>query len=182
LASSVLPTPAGPSTSSGLPRRSARKTVVATAGEARYPASARLAETSSTEVNNARTSGWAGTAASAPARAPGPIQALAHRSVTGSPGVSRPHPVTGRAAAGSAARQHDLQGARPVHPLHPVQLDVAGRRGTGDPGQRPGRVEPLQGPRDGGDDLPGDPHDADVVVGHQGDPAPPLVGGAVQHD
>ena len=35
LASSVLPTPAGPSTSSGLPRRSARKTVVAVAASVR---------------------------------------------------------------------------------------------------------------------------------------------------
>src|SRR4051812_7252836 len=51
LASSVLPVPAGPSTSSGLPSRSARKTVVAICASGRYPASASRFSTSPTEEN-----------------------------------------------------------------------------------------------------------------------------------
>ena len=41
LASSVLPTPAGPSTRIGFSMRSARKTAVAISFEGRYPASSR---------------------------------------------------------------------------------------------------------------------------------------------
>src|SRR5919112_1771142 len=51
LASSVLPTPAGPSTSSGLPSRSARKTVVAIEWSGRYPAADSRVVTSATSAN-----------------------------------------------------------------------------------------------------------------------------------
>src|SRR5215213_3194076 len=51
LASSVLPVPAGPSTSSGLPSRSARKTVVAIWASGRYPAVDSRLPTSATEEN-----------------------------------------------------------------------------------------------------------------------------------
>src|SRR3954449_5384283 len=51
LASSVLPVPAGPSTSSGLPSRSARKTVVAICASGRYPALESRLLTSATEEN-----------------------------------------------------------------------------------------------------------------------------------
>src|SRR3954452_13524590 len=51
-ASSVLPVPAGPSTSSGLPSRSARNTVVAICASGRYPAVASRLLTSATEANS----------------------------------------------------------------------------------------------------------------------------------
>src|SRR3954447_20350535 len=50
-ASSVLPVPAGPSTSSGLPNRSARNTVVAICASGRYPAVDSRLLTSATEEN-----------------------------------------------------------------------------------------------------------------------------------
>src|SRR5262245_47986041 len=65
------------------------------------------------------------------------------------------------------AHQHHLQGARTVHPLDPVELDVAGGGRPGDPGERAGRIETLQGLGHGRHDLPGDTHDADVVVGDE---------------
>src|SRR3954468_1862967 len=52
LASSVFPTPAGPSTSSGLPSRSARNTVVAICASGRYPAVDSRLLTSPTEANS----------------------------------------------------------------------------------------------------------------------------------
>src|SRR3954466_15663087 len=51
LASSVLPTPAGPSPDSGVPSRSARKTVVAIWWSGRYPAADSRVVTSATSAN-----------------------------------------------------------------------------------------------------------------------------------
>ena len=66
--------------------------------------------------------------------------------------------------------------------LHPVQFDVAGRRRSADPGQRTGRVEPFEGLRHRVHHLLGHTYDADVVVGYEGDPAPPLSRTRVEDD
>lgn len=44
------------------------------------------------------------------------------------------------ALTGRSADEDDLEGARPVHTLDPVQLDVAGRGRPADPGERAARV------------------------------------------
>jgi hypothetical protein len=63
---------------------------------------------------------------------------------------------TERAAGGD---EDDLEGARAVHALDPVQFDVAGGGRAADPGERAARVQPGQGLRDQGDHLLG-PDDA----------------------
>src|ERR1700722_1103980 len=56
LASCVLPVPAGPSMSSGLPSRAARLTTPAILSSARYPAAARPARTDAVSANTPATS------------------------------------------------------------------------------------------------------------------------------
>ena len=46
-----------------------------------------------------------------------------------------------RRAADFLADHDDVKGARPMDALDPVELDVAGRRRTADPGLRTVRVE-----------------------------------------
>src|SRR5207247_9052446 len=77
--------------------------------------------------------------------------------------------------------QDDVEGARAVHALDPVQLDVAGGgRAAGAGGRAPG-VPPGQGLGDQGDDLVG-PYQAQVVVGDEGQCTPALGRGAVEDD
>ena len=52
-----------------------------------------------------------------------------------------------RADDGRLADDHDVEHPRAVDALDPLELDVAGRRGAADPGQRPPGVEAHRGPR-----------------------------------
>ena len=74
-----------------------------------------------------------------------------------------------------------MQVAGAVHPLDPVELDVAGRGRPTDPGEWPARIEPGHGLRYRRDHLLGTQH-ADVQVGQERDDPPPLVGRGVEHD
>ena len=60
-----------------------------------------------------------------------------------------------------------------MHALHPVQLDVAGRAGPADHGQRSGRLQSGQRLGDIGNDLVGE-DDAEVVVRDQREDATTL--------
>src|SRR4029077_10491769 len=77
--------------------------------------------------------------------------------------------------------QDDLEGAGAVHPLDPVQFDVAGGRRAADPGQGASGVQPGQGLGDQADDLVG-PDQAQVVVGDQRQGATSLVRRTVEDD
>ena len=61
---------------------------------------------------------------------------------------------------------HDVERPRAVHALDPAELDVAGRAGPADPGERARRVQRRDRVGHGGDDLPG-AHHRQVVVRHQ---------------
>ena len=73
------------------------------------------------------------------------------------------------------------QGAGPVYALDAVELDVAGRRGAGDPGERAVRAQPREGGRHVVDDVLG-AHQADACVGHQRVRTPPAQRAALQND
>jgi hypothetical protein len=68
-----------------------------------------------------------------------------------------------------------------VYALHPLELDVAGRGRSADPGQRALRGQDGQRLADQRHDLAG-VHDAQVVVGHERDRPPALAGRPVEHD
>ncbi len=102
------------------------------------------------------------------ARRPG---AAPHR--RGTPAEPRPDQAW-LTRARSAADQDHLERARAVHALDPLQLDVAGSGRAADPGQRAAGPAGQSRHRLGHqlDHLLG-AHDAQVIVGHQGDgPAP----------
>jgi hypothetical protein len=68
-----------------------------------------------------------------------------------------------------------------VHALDPVELDVARRAGAGDPGLRPGRIQPGERLGHQADDVV-ESHDAHVEVRHERDRAPAAPPVAVQDD
>ena len=92
-----------------------------------------------------------------------------------------------RAAAATAVAESKTtaptaaQGAGPVYALDAVELDVAGRRGAGDPGERAVRAQPREGGRHVVDDVLG-AHQADACVGHQRVRTPPAQRAALQND
>src|SRR5215469_16809520 len=75
---------------------------------------------------------------------------------------------SGDAAGRDLADHDDLERARAVDALDPVELDVAGRRWPADPGQAPSRVEQGDRLRHQAYDLVG-AQNAQVVVGDQRD-------------
>ena len=95
---------------------------------------------------------------------------------------SVPSPLTARPPTSRDLRdEDDVQPAGAVHALDPAELDVAGGRGSADPGLRAARVEPGEGVGDVGHDLVL-AHDADVQVGQQGDDPAALARPVVEHD
>jgi hypothetical protein len=68
-----------------------------------------------------------------------------------------------------------------VHALDPAELDVAGRTGPADPGERARRVQRRDRVGHGADNLPGT-HHRQVVVRYQAERPAALPGPGVQHD
>src|SRR5690349_23126947 len=74
-----------------------------------------------------------------------------------------------------------MQPSRTVHTLHPVQLDVAGRRRAGDERQRAYRIQPAYPLGYTLHDL-STVDDTEVEVGYQGQRPATLRGTGVEHD
>src|SRR3954449_11254704 len=83
-----------------------------------------------------------------------------------SPASMKASSVRAMAAGGCLLDDDHVEQPRTVDALNALELDVRGRRGAGDEGDRPARIQRFQRLGHRGDDLLG-ADEADMAVGHE---------------